>query len=371
MIVKRNELKSALACAGNFINTRSTTECLKHVCLRGVGGKLRLETTGRDGVCHVSIDADGAEGMLTWVMYEHFADLIRRLAGETVSLTQKGNALYIVCGRSKSSLPVFANEKAWSGGSAEVRHRASSATVLASDLCDIVSEVSFASPKFSNDFSISIYLSKEGDNLWAHAASGSVGAFTSCPVVGDDFGVAAPTDPLKRVCSSISGQESVEIIVGDGIEFRASSVQILIPKVGQGRLITPAYRAKVNEVLDSAVKWGVSRESLMEFIAVAEGFKTEDCVAMHLTPRGDHVLAEYRNEPVEGGGNAFTTGTTEMELEGTADESCPGGKCSINLMKGATANATDEDFYLADSDRAFYVCSKGYVSFVSKMAVVK
>jgi DNA polymerase III subunit beta len=102
--IDKNALSKALSTVSRVVESRTTIPILTNVALSAEGGKLSIKATDLDLEVTMSIDADIELPGGTTVNGKLFADIARKMAGETITFEAKDGSALVKSGRSKFSL---------------------------------------------------------------------------------------------------------------------------------------------------------------------------------------------------------------------------------------------------------------------------
>ena len=135
------QLGDALAAVARAISSKPVKPIMEGILLEASGSCAHL--TGTDGNLTIRTDVTAMveEDGSTVLPGKLFADLIRRLPGDTVDIETDGSAVKIRCGRSRSSVTAMNPEDFPDGGTFRAAHKL---TVPCGKLKDMISGVAFS-----------------------------------------------------------------------------------------------------------------------------------------------------------------------------------------------------------------------------------
>lgn len=301
---QRADLARALAAVSRVVSTRNTIPILANVLLSADSGRLSITATDLDISYTTSVPCEGEPGSTT-VEARRMGDIVKRMAGDTVSLSIKDDNLIAKSGRSRftlATLPV-ADFPLLDAGQFDVEFDV--------DFAALVAPVRFAiSNEPTRYYLCGVYLHSAPEGLRAVATDGHRLSHNTVAPVGD---IPAVIVPKKTVGIVPDGKVHVSLSKNK-VRF-ATDDSVIVSKLIDGSF--PDYTRVIPQNADKTVE--VDRKEFAASVARAAAVEDVRGRAAKFTIANDNIAidmrdganaaredipVEYSGEPIEVGFNS-------------------------------------------------------------------
>lgn len=303
--ISRTELARVVGAVGKVVEARNTIPILSNILLEADGDRLSVTGTDLDIQATAAAEATIQKAGKITVSAKLLGDIVRKAAGDTISIELKDGRLHVKAGRSNFNLETLP--------AADYPDLASGtyAAEFEIDLAALFAPVAFAISADEVRYYLGgIFLHNHGDDIVAVATDGHRMAVNSSPIE-----TQLPAVIVPRKTAAMLPKGSVNVSVSDTkIRIQAGEF-VMVSKLIDGTF--PDYRRVMPSGNDKIVAF--DRDALMKAsdrvatVSAEKGRAVKFSVApggISLSVRSDagdatdEIEADYSSEPVDIGFNA-------------------------------------------------------------------
>lgn len=329
--LQRSELSQLLASLAKVVDTRNTIPLLSHVLLVVDGDTLDLRATDLDieASAWITLDEPADQPTTVAVPGRDFADIVKRLAADTVQLELDGQWLYVKGGRSRFKLPTLL------GDSFPSLEPPEDGVEFTANLAALTKQVAFAVGGQQHGFQLSgVYLSTVNGTLTASATDAKRVVQATAGAAPQFSGVLLPPKLLANLPTG-----EVDVLVGSTRIAVRQGPLVLVSKLIEGQFpdlsrLWPRDQSYALRADRAALRAAVERVAALSDEDRGKGVTMSvvpgSCVlSVDSATRGtaeEEVPIEYNGEPYDVGFNvsflaemlgAVPGGEVEVALGGT------------------------------------------------------